>query len=110
MRRPAGRAQPGTTTGARRSPGSLSRKRPTESARPGGRRSNPARGRPAAVVRFTGEYDAAGEPRWSKGELLVESVYRFKGQSAAAVVVTELVLSERAEACLSAALGEARDG
>ena len=88
---------------------------------------------PHATRRFTGEYDATGEPRWSKGELLVESVYRFKGQSAAAVVVTEmdfaelddaarrrlfvaltrarmaveLVLSERAEACLAAALGEA---
>lgn len=83
--------------------------------------------------RFTGEYDAGGEPRWSKGELLVESVYRYKGQSAPAVVVTEmdfaeldeaarrrlfvaltraqmaveLVLSTRAERCLAAALGDA---
>jgi len=81
--------------------------------------------------RFTGECDAAGEPRWSKGELLLESVYRYKGQSAPAVVVTEmdfvefddaarrrlfvalsraqmaieLVLSARAERCLADVLG-----
>ena len=85
---------------------------------------------PHLTRRFTGEYDAGGEPRWSKGELLVESVYRFKGQSAPAVVITEmdfaeldetarrrlfvaltraqmaveLVLSSRAERCLAALL------
>ncbi|EKU81775.1 ATP-binding domain-containing protein [Massilia timonae] len=83
------------------------------------------------TCRFAGEYDAAGEPRWSKGELLLESVYRYKGQSAPAVVVTEmdfvelddaarrrlfvaltraqmaieLVLSARAERCLADVLG-----
>ena len=88
---------------------------------------------PWSTRRFTGEYDPGGEPRWSKGELLVESVYRFKGQSAPAVVVTELdfeeldeaarrrlfvaltragmavelVLSERAERCLAGVLGQA---
>lgn len=81
--------------------------------------------------RFIGEYNRNGEPRWSKGELLVESVYRYKGQSAPAVVIAEfdfgefdeaarrrlfvaltraqmaaeLVLSVRAERCLTAALG-----
>ena len=85
---------------------------------------------PHSTRRFTGEYDAAGEPRWSTGELLLESVYRYKGQSAPAVVVTEmdfaelddaarrrlfvaltraqmaieLVLSARAERCLAAVL------
>ncbi|QNA89309.1 ATP-binding domain-containing protein [Massilia sp. Dwa41.01b] len=85
---------------------------------------------PHRTRRFTGEYDASGEPRWSEGELLVESVWRFKGQSAPAVVVTEmdfaelddaarrrlfvaltraqmaveLVLSDRAERCLTALL------
>lgn len=44
--------------------------------------------------RFTGEYDANGEQRWSDGELLVESVYRYKGQSAPAVVVTEFDFEE----------------
>jgi hypothetical protein len=80
--------------------------------------------------RFTGEYDRNGEPHWSRGELLVESVYRYKGQSAPAVVVAEfdfaeldevarrklfvaltraqmaaeMVLSTRAEDCLTATL------
>ena len=75
-------------------------------------------------------YDRNGEPRRSEGELLVESVYRYKGQSAPAVVVTEfdfavlddaarrrlfvaltraqmaaeLVLSVAAERCLAAAM------
>lgn len=88
---------------------------------------------PHLTRRFTGEYDRNGEPRWSKGELLVESVYRYKGQSAPAVVVTEfdfcelddvarrrlfvaltraqmaveMVLSGAAERCLAAALGDA---
>lgn len=39
---------------------------------------------------FTGQYDRHGEPLWSDGVLLVESVYRFKGQSAPAVVFAEL--------------------
>ena len=85
---------------------------------------------PWPTRRFTGEYDRNGEPRWSSGELLVESVYRYKGQSAPAVVVAEfdfdeldevarrklfvaltraqmaaeLVLSTSAEGCLTAAL------
>ena len=40
--------------------------------------------------RFTGDYDRQGEPRWSDGDLLVESVYRYKGQSAPAVVLSEV--------------------
>ena len=85
---------------------------------------------PWRTRRFTGEYERNGEPRWSEGELLVESVYRYKGQSAPAVVVTEfdfavlddaarrrlfvaltraqmaaeLVLSVAAERCLAAAM------
>lgn len=39
---------------------------------------------------FTGEYDLFGNPVWREGELLVESVYRFKGQSAPAVILTEI--------------------
>lgn len=88
---------------------------------------------PWLMQRFTGEYDRNGEPLWSKGELLIESVYRYKGQSAPAVVITEfdfaeldevarrrlfvaltraqiaaeLVLSFRAERCLAAAFGQA---
>ncbi len=46
---------------------------------------------------FTGAYSTAGTPVWSEGELVVESIYRFKGQSAPAVVLTELNFSELTE-------------
>jgi hypothetical protein len=39
---------------------------------------------------FTGEYDAAGQPVVRDGALLTESVYRFKGQSVPAVILTEI--------------------
>lgn len=41
------------------------------------------------VRRFTGDYLPDGMPLWSDGRLLVESVYRFKGQSVASVIVSE---------------------
>lgn len=40
--------------------------------------------------RFLGSYDLAGNPIWSHGTLLAESVHRFKGQSAPAVVLCEV--------------------
>lgn len=80
---------------------------------------------------FTGRYDRNGDPVWSAGDLLVESIYRYKGRSAPAVVLTEIdfaelseverrklfvgftraqmamevVISRRAEECLGARLG-----
>jgi hypothetical protein len=42
------------------------------------------------LTSFTGEYDLFGNPVFRDGELLAESVYRFKGQSAPAVVFTEI--------------------
>ena len=39
---------------------------------------------------FTGEYDLFGTPVYREGGLLAESVYRFKGQSAPAVIFTEI--------------------
>jgi len=36
---------------------------------------------------FTGHYQASGEPIWQDGELLVESLRRFKGQSAPVMVL-----------------------
>ena len=51
-----------------------------------------------ATRRFTGQYDSAGNPLWSNGTLLAESLYRFKGQSAPAVVLCEVdfeTLTER---------------
>ena len=81
--------------------------------------------------RFTNAYSREGNPVWSDGELLVESIYRFKGQSAPAIILSEvdfieltdkerrklfvgmtraqinlqLVLSAQAEACFASALG-----
>jgi hypothetical protein len=85
-----------------------------------------------ALRSFTGQYDLLGQPEYSEGEVLIESVYRFKGQSAPAVILAEidfeqlderalrkmfvgatrammklvLVLSERADARLRALLGD----
>ncbi len=39
---------------------------------------------------FDGSYDLFGNPVFREGELLAESVYRFKGQSAPAVIFTEI--------------------
>jgi hypothetical protein len=39
---------------------------------------------------FTGNYDLFGNPVFRDGGLLAESVYRFKGQSAPAVIFTEV--------------------
>jgi thymidine kinase len=47
-----------------------------------------------ATRKFTGQYDNAGNPCWSEGRLLVESVYRFKGQSAPVVVLCEVAFDE----------------
>ncbi len=45
--------------------------------------------------RFAGTYSArTGLPDWIDGDLLVESIYRYKGQSAPAIVITELDFSE----------------
>ena len=43
-----------------------------------------------AVKCFTGNHDAAGNPLWTAGDLLVETLYRFKGQSAPVVVLCEI--------------------
>ncbi len=48
---------------------------------------------------FTGEYDLFGQPDYTPGDVLVESVYRFKGQAAPAVILTEIdfdVLDDKA--------------
>jgi hypothetical protein len=45
---------------------------------------------PHPLRRFTGRYDLLAQPVFTEGELLVESVYRFKGQAAPAVVLSEV--------------------
>ncbi|MBL8487175.1 MAG: ATP-binding domain-containing protein [Rhodocyclaceae bacterium] len=44
--------------------------------------------------RFTGRYDLLGQPVYDDGDLLLESVYRFKGQSAPAVIFAEIDCAE----------------
>jgi hypothetical protein len=53
----------------------------------------PSRMAGLAVRRQTG-FDAAGQAQWSGGPLLVDSVFRFKGQAADAVVITEVDFAE----------------
>ncbi len=48
---------------------------------------------------FTGEYDDLGAPILRDGEIQAESVYRFKGQTAAAVVLTEIDFEELDDLC-----------
>jgi len=45
---------------------------------------------PHRLRAFTGRYDLLGEPEHSRGELLIDSVYRFKGQSAPCIIFTEI--------------------
>lgn len=45
---------------------------------------------PHVLRSFTGEYDLLGQPVQKPGNVLLESVYRFKGQSAPAVVFAEI--------------------
>ena len=47
-----------------------------------------------ALRRYSGDFDTAGNARWTVGELLAESVYRFKGQSAPVVIVCEIDFTE----------------
>ena len=39
---------------------------------------------------FTGEYDLFGNPVFTTGDILIDSIYRFKGQSAPCVIFTEI--------------------
>lgn len=45
---------------------------------------------PHSLRRFTGQYDLLGNPLFSEGEVLCETVYRFKGQAAPYIVFTEI--------------------
>ena len=46
------------------------------------------------LQRFTGAFYAGGAPVWTVGALLLEHMRRFKGQAAAAVVLTECNFAE----------------
>jgi len=43
-----------------------------------------------AVRKYTGRFDRAGNPLWTEGALLVETLYRFKGQAAPYVILCEI--------------------
>ena len=45
---------------------------------------------PYPLRKFTGNYDLLGNPVFSEGDVLLESVYRFKGQAAPCVIFTEI--------------------
>jgi len=45
---------------------------------------------PHPLKSWQGRYDLFGKPEFSEGELLIETVYRFKGQSAPCVILTEV--------------------
>lgn len=65
-----------------------------------------------ALRRFTGKFDDAGNALWTPGELLAETVYRFKGQSAPIVVVCEIdfeSLDERSVRKLFVAMTRAQE-
>ena len=49
---------------------------------------------PWTLRHFTGKFDAGGAPIWTDGQLLIDSVRRFKGQAAPAVVLTECDLAQ----------------
>jgi hypothetical protein len=44
---------------------------------------------PWRLRRFTGHYDEGGGAIWADGDLMIDSVRRFKGQAAPAIVLTE---------------------
>lgn len=45
---------------------------------------------PHSLKKFTGAYDLLGSPVYTAGDILLETVYRFKGQSAPCVIFTEI--------------------
>lgn len=49
---------------------------------------------PHKLKTFSGRYDLLGQPIYTEGELLAESVYRFKGQAAPAVILAEIDFAE----------------
>lgn len=55
---------------------------------------------PHSLKAFTGQYDLLGSPIYSEGDLFVDSVHRFKGQSAPCIVFTEIDFDELDEAVL----------
>jgi hypothetical protein len=49
---------------------------------------------PFDLRHFSGNYDLLGNPLFTEGDILIESVYRFKGQAAPCVILTEVDFEE----------------
>ncbi len=49
---------------------------------------------PFNLRQFSGNYNLLGNPLFTEGDILVESVYRFKGQAAPCVILTEVDFQE----------------
>ncbi|PMS38696.1 nuclease-like protein [Trinickia symbiotica] len=49
---------------------------------------------PHRLKSFTGKYDLFGSPQYREGDVVLESIYRFKGQSAPCVILTEVDFEE----------------
>ncbi|KVE32633.1 ATP-binding domain-containing protein [Burkholderia sp. TSV86] len=45
---------------------------------------------PHRVKSFTGRYDLFGNPEYREGDVMLDSIYRFKGQAAPCVILTEV--------------------
>jgi hypothetical protein len=52
---------------------------------------------PFDLRHFSGNYDLLGNPLFTKGDILIESVYRFKGQAAPCIILTEVDFEEMDE-------------
>lgn len=66
---------------------------------------------PHKLRHFTGKYDSRGHQEFTEGEVLAETVYRFKGRAAHCVVITEVefaALDERAFRKLFVAITRAK--
>jgi hypothetical protein len=46
------------------------------------------------LKRFTGKFDKSQNAIWTQGDLLADTIARFKGQSAPVVVITEVDFTE----------------
>ena len=55
---------------------------------------------PHSLRTFSGQYDLLGNPIYSNGEVLTETVYRFKGQSAPCIIFTEIDFEEYDETAM----------
>lgn len=49
------------------------------------------------LARFTGEYDLFGNQKWSEGQLRFDTIRRFKGQQAPAVILTDVEMPDDPE-------------